>query len=194
MFYFVYHSDIKNKLIGFAISYGIVFFICATFNIGVSTWWVTTPTFVLGLLWGTYVDNINRMMNKHWWEILGLSLVLTAGGWKLSGNIQGRFSDIAQIVSSSLFLTIALITILYRKSVSCKITDFLGKYSYEIYAMQGVAFIMVEKIEMNRLYKLGIIIAGTLLLAICFRKFYDILCKSNEMSKKIRNNNRKQII
>ena len=126
--------------------------------------------FPLGMYWGKYKDIIDKKLDKHYWLITFCVVISFAIMTFLRKNI------IAYEFHSMLFCVIILL-ITNKIEINNRILAFLGKYSFEIYILQRLSFIVFKGYINNTYLLLVISFLTTVLLSIIYKKLLKVVDK-----------------
>ena len=130
----------------------------------------TIMCFPLGMYWGKYKDIIDKKLDKHYWLITFCVVISFAIMTFLRKNI------IAYEFHSMLFCVIILL-ITNKIEINNRILAFLGKYSFEIYILQRLSFIVFKGYINNTYLLLVISFLTTVLLSIIYKKLLKVVDK-----------------
>lgn len=177
LFYIVFKLNIKKKLMFFTGGFVLLFFICALMKLESSTWWITSPVFLMGMFWGIYQEKIDDYINKTI-ICVGLSFILTLLFWKIADKFPAYCEESVKTLTSAFLLTFAVICILKKVSCINRFTEYLGKLSFEIYGFQGITIILAKYLRINKpVFYSTIIILGTLAFAQSFHPIMKRISK-----------------
>jgi hypothetical protein len=132
----------------------------------------TIPAYVLGVWYYCYKDVANRVLNKNYFVVLILSLLLTAGL-----NIIGyRGFHAADVINSAVFC-ILLLTLTFKLEINNKIIGTLGNYVFEVYILQRIPYTAFGAMNLNvHLYFLLSVIVLAIM-AYAFKKLVLMITK-----------------
>lgn len=120
-------------------------------------WWINScPSFLIGMLFAQFEDQIRLWFKKFYWGKLLLVLIITAATFMLSGfgqmhfgwwtEFNGNGPDIGKkiatyfcVIPYSMAFPLMLFTIMLKYKVSNPVSRFFGKYSLETYMMNLIA-------------------------------------------------------
>lgn len=161
---------------------GTLIFVCIAFYAGIDNpWYGSTFCFWVGILY--YMKKeifIERFVRKHFLlkmfacsTLLGIAIIC----FFLYGGIVGNL--IARNVASVCFVTMVLMC-LHRYSLGNAVSNWLGKYSYEIYLWHPLLIGIVRPwIENDVVYVLAVIV-GTILAAFVYGQSMRQIAKCGE--------------
>ena len=153
LFYFIFHRDISDKKkISFLITatavYYLIFYIHGLFHknsyYGISSIFC----FVLGTIYACRKQEIDRQLNKNKVAtvIVGF-LIFAVGGVILLTRKRIFIPSILSGLQSTcitMCFAIGVLLLLRTFNINCRVTRFLGEYSFEIYVLQGIGFILAS--------------------------------------------------
>ena len=118
-----------------------ILFIAVLIALGFSsTWYECIPSFLLGIVWYLHKKNIDKILgnNKRWFVLLSISFILFIAlvlGGKL---ITLTYINIFLKTLSALTFAVFAMILIFNIPIKFSVANFLGKYSLEIYVMQGL--------------------------------------------------------
>lgn len=181
LFYIVFKSEIKKKLMFFSGVFMLLFLICALLKLGSSTWWITSPVFLMGMFWGTYQEKIDGYINKTI-ICIGFSFILTLLFWKIADIFPSYCGETVKTFTSALLLSFAVVCILKKVSCINRLTQYLGKLSFEIYGFQGIMIILAKSLRIyNPISYMVVIVLGTIALA---QSFHPVMKRISKICDK----------
>lgn len=135
-------------------------------------WYNTIPAYVFGVWYYCYKDVANKVLNKNYFVILILSLLLTAGL-----NIIGyRGFHAADVINSAVFC-ILLLAFTFKLEISNRIIGTLGNYVFEVYILQRIPYTVFGAMNLNvHLYFLLSVIVLAIM-AYAFKKLVLMITK-----------------
>lgn len=145
----------------------------------------------LGMIWAVNKNKIDKMLDVKWLPIFLISIVLFGLCGSLYITVENPaiyiFSKmLSAIVFSSMTITFAFkLSKRTNKLINNPITQWLGKYSLEIYVVQGIFLLLRKGAKLyiqNPYIFIVVCISGTLLLSIAIKLLYDWLvqkCRPN---------------
>ena len=161
----------------------LLLFAITCHNIGLSTtWYESVFAFVVGMIFCNYKDKVDEYFSKrNRWIICTIVCMVLLGITLLLGNLLilpvGRVP--IKMLSAVIFVFFGILMIMKIK-ISNHVTRLLGNYYLEIYAMQGVALILLHSeyinIENGVWYTLMVIII-TIVLSVVVHPLYAAVRK-----------------
>lgn len=134
-----------------------------------SYWYNITLCYVAGLWYGLYKDKVDKMLKSKYLFVIIANIILFIALYILRGNL-----IIYEILSVEFCLLIVFTT--YKVKIGNKILDFLGKYSFEIYILQRIPDIILQKYLNNYIYLYFFMSLGiTLIISMIFKKITNKL-------------------
>ena len=136
--------------------------------------------FPLGILYAYKRDSIENYLCAH--KIVALIvasiLIITAGILLLIRKNDWIPESLVGILNTYITLSFAIgiVLLLHFVNINCSLTRFLGKYSFEIYVLQGVGFILASSswFHISNLYiQLVISILITSVLCVPFHLLFE---------------------
>ncbi len=96
----------------------------------------------LGYLWSLYYDKVEKVTQKYYWLILIGAFLITAGtmiysSWMATGLVQ-----LFATMFCALALGVFCLMLLKKIPIQCKVTEFLGEISLEIYVVHGIFLVL----------------------------------------------------
>jgi peptidoglycan/LPS O-acetylase OafA/YrhL len=103
-------------------------------------WWVSQPSFVIGMIIATCEEGLRKTLAKHTLVIAGALLLATS---RLIRGFVGR------LLFPNLMPILVLFMVYAYGTTSNRIAHYLGKISLEIYLIQGLAIIAVQHFNLS---------------------------------------------
>ncbi len=179
LIYWLVFSNIKRDSIRLGVmSAALVLFCVSCYIWGLSsTWYESVFCLLLGMVWFYRKANIDEAL-KAKGGLIFFSAVLLCAIFTL---MQLRFGIIPKMLSAVTFSTmVTIFTYLVgdTKIVDNKITQFLGRYSLEIYVSQGFFLLLRRQTDiLDNIYTFVIVtIIGTMIVSIVIRPMYEKIC------------------
>ena len=108
-------------------------------------YYASTPTFLLGVIWGSgKVDKFLKQKSRY---LMLLALpVLTGGAWVACSFFGTYIQELLKQMSSSVFITAFIIILMsvLPKHLNSRVLKFLGDISFEIYGFQGAVILIAS--------------------------------------------------
>lgn len=129
----------KQKVFLVALTVFLYCVFCYAFSFSVS-WYVTTPAFVVGILWGVFGRRMQEIiLSKKRFALLAFGTVAFLMFW-LFGRVFSWLPDTLDILFKAIaccFFVFDCIVLTTIVPIENRFTAFLGKISLEIYVVQG---------------------------------------------------------
>lgn len=136
-FTFRYVREVKFAFCLFNVLIACYCAVCVLLKLS-STWYEAVYAMPLGMFWLYRKDQIITRIKKHYafpLMICCLTFAISFLGYKLCHNDYARI--VLKMVSAISFVATVAVLV-YKLPVNCRITRVLGKFSFEIYVVQGV--------------------------------------------------------
>ncbi len=129
-------KTVRYLILKFLLIYAIICYLSGI----KTTWYEGVLPFWFGMVWYANQNKINRWMSsKYYLKLFGCAICFLAlfllGISSKYGNAQIVFKMLEMLIFALLFMML-----LYRISIANKVTHFFGKYTLEIYVVQGAVF------------------------------------------------------
>ncbi len=139
-----------------------------------------------GFLWSMHYEKIDKLANKFYWLIILVALAVVAGTIVLARIVfanQGYLQTVT-IMLCSLFICVVCLMLIKKVPIKCKVTNFLGEVSLEIYVVHGMFLWIFSKIFDGGIQNWGqaglyflLVLACTIPLAWALHRLLSILDK-----------------
>jgi len=186
---FIGLSFFKNRKISFSVVTALTFVYIGAMIAAKRPllWYDTVLAFPLGMWFVLFKDRFDRLTEKFagW---LAVSAVCTAGFfvfWYLFKVTEGRAVSILAVILKSLFFALCMVLVTRRFSPRNKILSFFGKRVFEIYILQRLPMLLLDRFvpSLHPLLFAAISFAATVILAVLYGKFFvpeKLIIKTNK--------------
>lgn len=136
---------------------------------GEEKWWYNTiACYTLGLWYGKYKEKIDILLQKKYLKII----IITIFSWEIFYCFR-NYNFIVYEIMSMLF-TIMFVFFMYKIKISNKLLEFFGKYSFEIYILQRLPYMIFRPIISNKYVLFILAFLFTLTISVIFNKIITI--------------------
>ncbi len=179
LIYWLVFSNIKRDSMRLGVmSAALVVFCVSCYICGLSsTWYESVFCILLGMVWFYRKEKIDRVLKSKGVLIFFSAALLCA----IFTLMQPRFGIIPKMLSAVTFsATVTIFTYLVADTriVDNKITQFLGKYSLEIYVSQGFFLLLRRHTNiLDNIYAFIVVtMMGTIIVSIVMKPIYEKIC------------------
>ena len=165
----VFKNKIDLKFIIANILFDIILIIALYFTKN-DYWYNIILTFPLGLLYGMFEEKIEKIIKEHYIAILAMITLCFIGTYISNSFIMYEFKAI--------FFSLLIVLLSYKIKINNRVLEKLGKYSFEMYILQRLFYIIYEKAHINYILFFTISLISTLVLSILFQKATYLITKN----------------
>ena len=184
-FRFVDRSNVRST----AICVAILMYMCIAAVFLSTTWWECSLSFLLGICWQKNKERIDEMIfavRGRWALLLAgvlatfcLCFLLASKRFlPLSTETDFLFRMFFRVLSSALFVVLALLAVGCIDFTKCSVFCFLGRYSIEIYILQGIPLHLfktgVLAVRNGWLY-VSCVVIGTILISVMLHPVIQVV-------------------
>lgn len=153
LYFYIVFKLIKPKNARYLLIAALVFAQCVVLYIlDFGVWWYRSCfSFVLGFFWAEYQNTVNKIIASvpKWITALVVSFSLF-----MATGISGKIISIYYLsgiltLACDIFFVAFVILFISRVNITFSFTRWLGKYSFEIYVLQGLFFRVYHSIFIN---------------------------------------------
>ena len=148
MFYITKKVLKKPWLITLGILLEIIVYNMLTYRYGlIYSWWLSNFAFVLGILIAFDFKTINKFIKKYYKIIFSMTFILFLLTLDYQFILGKEFNTNFNIFIAQLCITLfpfLIYLFLQKFEFNSKILRFIGKYSYEIYLVQGIPLLLLR--------------------------------------------------
>lgn len=120
------------------------------------TFYISTILFWVGLIWGRNRGRINVWIERHCRLslFLGFSCLLFGTVCIVFRGLISKYAILGYIVTtfSDVMICVGFVLMINYITVDCPLTRILGKYSFEIYVLQGLSFLLFSRVCFQNVY------------------------------------------
>lgn len=172
IFYFGFMLCAKKPIVAISGLTVLFWVLCVLFCLD-TTYYMTTPSFLLGVFWPTIMD---KPLLKKWGG--GWSIVPFIGIWLLATPFDEPINAYIRCGVAPLFLIISIVWLIRKTNLESPMMGFLGRYSYEIYVLQGIVILILQSRMLNIRNPITFIVIGfslTILLSVPGNKSFSVI-------------------
>ena len=107
-------------------------------------WYNTIPAYVVGMWYCVYRNKINIFLQKYYYTILFVLLILCTGLSIISYN-----GSCLAYMANSIVFCLLLLTVTFKLEIGNKILSTLGNYVFEVYILQRLVYVSVGQLNLN---------------------------------------------
>lgn len=179
----IFKTNRVGTVFGSIVFCALYIFICQ--KLGFELWWYQTSfVFVLGIAFSSYEESIIKFIKKYYVAVLLFSLaffvVLAKHKWEIYWLVPSLETELLLVAVLSFLFLVSFFTLSLKLKTDNKILDFLGKISFEIYMVQGALMLVLRNEQVyvqNDILWSVLVVAGSLLFAFVFNKFFSFILK-----------------
>lgn len=114
-----------------------VFYALCLRKAGLPAWWYNTAyVLILGMAWAVWEKELTSFLKKHPW-IVGAAWIAFGIVWFLPDALRAMLPGGARVLAASILFTAAVVLLGAKVKLGNRVTEFLGRISFEIYLTQG---------------------------------------------------------
>ena len=180
IFFVVFRFAKKQRLLLVGLMLAVYCAICAVVGLS-ETWYESVLCFLLGMLCAKYQKQI-LMFYQDWkqWLVAGAGIGVLFIITLFLGNktiLPNSLRICVKMVSAIAFNGL-VVSIVARLNLENPVTGFLGKYSFEIYVLQGIFLYGYRSVIKNDWFYMGAVVASVILLSLAAHPLFTFVSKT----------------